>query len=53
MEFLAALWPVGSSLVKTKTGILKQQIKLPTGKTTLVWWPQVLSQALIHLNEQL
>ena len=53
MEFLAALWPVGSSLVKTKTGILKQQIKLPTGKTTLVWWTQVLSQALIHLNGQL
>lgn len=41
-----------AGLVKRKDEILKQQIKLLTGKTTLVRWIKVLTQALIHLDDQ-
>ena len=37
--------------MEKKRRILKQQIKLLTGKTTLARWTKVLSQALIHLND--
>ena len=40
-------------LVESKNEIVNQQIKLLIGKTALVWWSKVLSQALIHLNDQL
>lgn len=39
-------------LIKRKKGILKQQVKLLTGETTLSGGTQVLSQALIYLNDQ-
>lgn len=38
-------------LVERKNGILKQQIKLPIGKTALAGWTKVLPRALIHLND--
>lgn len=31
--------------------MLKQQINLLTGKTTLAWYTEVLSQTLLHLND--
>ena len=37
--------------MEKKRRILKQQIKLLTGKTTLARQTKVLSQALIHLND--
>ena len=38
-------------LVERKNGILKQQIKLLTSKTTLARCTKVLSQGLLHLND--
>lgn len=38
-------------LVERKSGILKQRIKLPIGKTTLAGWTKVLPRALTHLND--
>ena len=47
MSWLRKHW-----LVERKNGMLKQQIKLLTGKTTLSRCTNVLSQALMHLNDQ-
>ena len=44
--------PREAGLVEKKDGILKQQIKLLTSKITLGGWTKVLSQALMHLNDQ-
>lgn len=44
--------PYATGLTEEKNGTLKQQIKLLTGKTPLIWWTKVLSQAVIHLNDQ-
>lgn len=49
--------PKAAGLVERKNGILKQQIKLLTSnttltETTLAGRTKVLSQALIHLNDQ-
>ena len=41
-----------AALVERKNEILKQQIKLLTGKATFTGWTKVLSQALIHSNDQ-
>ena len=39
-------------LIGKENEILKQQIKLLTGKATSVGWSKILFQALIHLNGQ-
>lgn len=45
--------PQAAGLVERKNGIiLKQQIKLLTGKTTLLRKTEVMPQALTHLNDQ-
>lgn len=44
--------PLTSKQQERKNGILKPQMKLLTGKSTLAEWTKVLSQALIHLNVQ-
>ena len=41
-----------AELVERKQGILKQQIKLLTGKTSLTGCTEILFQALIHLHDQ-
>ena len=50
-----SIFPIttNSRLVESKIRILKQQVKLLTANTTLARWNKVLSQTLIHLNDQL
>lgn len=44
--------PLTGKQQERKNGILKPQMKLLTGKSTLAEWTKILSQALIHLNVQ-
>lgn len=53
MEVPSPLSPASCRLIlKERERILKQQIKLLTGKTTLARKTKVMSQALIRLNGQ-
>lgn len=51
--FISPISPRAKGLVEKKNGKLRQQIKLLTRKTTLARQTEVLSQVLIHLNDQL
>lgn len=44
--------PQSTWLIEIKTGILKQKVKLLTGKITLPEWTTARSQALIYINDQ-
>lgn len=52
MEVPAPLEPPSSRDGKKKNGILKEQMKLLTGKTILAKQTKVLSQTLTHLHDQ-
>ena len=53
MEVPSPLSPASCRLIqKERERILKQQIKLLTGKTTSARKTKIMSQALIHLNAQ-
>lgn len=51
MEVPSPLQPT-NRVGKKENRIVKHQVKLLTGKTTLAGWPKVLPQDFIHLSDQ-